>query len=191
MSAGNGRGKTTLPSTCGTLNFRFKLLRPTGLICTGRVAGPGCRQLQTLLDGHPGPKVSNPNIRTKVKKTNRRLKRPFCDLGSSPVVGQGAFDDFNSARCLIEVNLQSGQLHVRLEQEAPPLRVLVQVVKQVVAVHVTPFLQRLLYKSAQNQRLSTLCTKKGDSAHVLYCYVKWRTGMSQNRRKGKTSVALG
>ena len=42
------------------------------------------------------------------------------------------------------MNLQPGQLDVRLEQEAPPLRVLVQLVQQVVAVHVTPLLQGLL-----------------------------------------------
>ena len=62
----------------------------------------------------------------------------------SPVIWQRAFDDLDLTGSIIEMNLQPRQLDVRLEQKAPPLRVLVQLVEQVVAVDITPLLQRLL-----------------------------------------------
>ena len=75
---------------------------------------------------------------------------------SSPVIRQGALDDFDLAGRIIEMNLQSGQLDVRLEQEAPPLRVLVQLVQQVVAVHVTPLLQGLLWYRCKHLNRGTI-----------------------------------
>ena len=45
---------------------------------------------------------------------------------------------------LLDVLLQHGQLDVGLEGQAPPLGVLVHQLQQVVALHVTPLVHRLL-----------------------------------------------
>lgn len=61
-----------------------------------------------------------------------------------PVILQGAFNQLDMTGGGLHVNVKPCQLHIRLEEEAPALWILVQHVQQVVTLQVSPQVNRFL-----------------------------------------------